>query len=106
MPYEAKTMNADKKAVFEIYDGETIPYADSFFDRIFSVNTIYFWTNPIGLISEIRRSLRPNGLCVLTYVNKEFAEKLPFVGDRFTLYDNNDIVKILETSDIEVVDTK
>ena len=103
---EAKTMNADKEAVFEIYDGETIPYADSFFDRIFSVNTIYFWTNPTGLISEIRRALRPNGLCVLTYVNKEFAEKLPFVGDRFTLYDNTDIEKLLVTSDLEVVDTK
>ena len=103
---EAKTMNADKEAVFEIYDGNTIPYADSFFDRIFTVNTIYFWKNPTGLMSEIRRVLRPNGLCVLTYVNKEFAERLPFVGDRFTLYDNDDIVKLLETSDLEVVDTK
>ncbi len=103
---EAKTVNADKEARFEIYDGETIPYSDSFFDRIFSVNTIYFWTNPKGLISEIERALKPNGLCVLTYVNKGFAAKMPFVGDRFTLYDKTDIVKLLEASHLEVVEVK
>ena len=103
---EAKKTNAEKRAEFQLYDGETIPYADSFFDRIFCVNTIYFWTNPTVLISEIRRVLKPNGFCVLTYVNKEFAEKMPFVGDRFTLYDKTDIVKLLKDSDLEVVAIK
>ncbi|MEM6844928.1 MAG: class I SAM-dependent methyltransferase [Bacteroidota bacterium] len=103
---EAKKLNADKEAEFKLYDGETIPYEDSTFDRIFSVNCIYFWSNPEKLMREIRRTLKSNGFCVLAYVNKDFAKNLPFVRDKFTLYDQADITNLAKKSDLEIVEIK
>lgn len=33
-------------AKFDLYNGKNIPYAKNSFDRIFTVNTIYFLGNP------------------------------------------------------------
>jgi len=103
---ESRNRNSTEKAQFEIYDGENIPYNDKFFDRIMSVNTIYFWSNPIKLISEIERTLKPNGVCVLTYGDKEFMEKLPVVGKRFKLYGRNEIKGLVRTTNLEIIDFK
>ena len=103
---EAKNTNADKQAEFQLYDGETIPYADNFFDRALAVNTIYFWSNPGKLLNEIERLLRPGGICVLTYGDKEFMQKLPFVGQKFTLFDKNDIEKLVGKTGMRIVEFK
>ena len=103
---EAKKINAEKEAGFKLYDGKTIPYTHSYFDRVLSVNTIYFWTNPTRLINEVERVLKPNGLCVLTYVNKDFAKKMPFVRDRFTLYDQADLAQLTEGSNLKMMESR
>ena len=103
---EAQNNNPGKKAEFRIYDGELIPYKDQLFDRVFSVNTIYFWSNPQKLMSEIERTLKLNGICVLTYANKEFMRNLPFVKNKFTLFDQNDIEQLAEKSNLKIVESK
>ncbi|MEM7110237.1 MAG: class I SAM-dependent methyltransferase [Bacteroidota bacterium] len=103
---EAQKINADKPAEFNRYDGNTIPYANHFFDRTFSVNTIYFWENPEQLIGEIERTLKPEGCCVLTFGNKEFMENLPFVRGRFTLYDRRRIKRLIGKSNLTIEETR
>lgn len=103
---EARKINADKEAEFNLYDGQSIPYAEDFFDRVLSVNTIYFWTNPHKLIREIERVLKPDGCCILTFVDKDFAKKMPFVRDRFTLYEQADLALQLEDTNLRMVETK
>lgn len=103
---EAKKNNADKPAEFKLYNGNEIPYPKQFFDKILSVNTIYFWSNTEKMIKEIERVLKPNGLCVLTYGNKEFMKSLPFVGQKFKLFGQNEIKKLVEKSNLKIVGTK
>tara|TARA_R110002050_G_scaffold268550_1_gene410685 strand:+ start:30151 stop:30570 length:420 start_codon:yes stop_codon:yes gene_type:complete len=54
-------------ASFQIYDGRNIPYVVNFFDRIITVNTIYFWKNLIDFLNEIHRVLKPNDTFVITF---------------------------------------
>ncbi len=103
---EAKKINSKKEAGFKLYDGKTVPYTHGYFDRVLSVNTIYFWTNPTRVINEIERVLKLKGLCVLTYVNKDFAKKMPFVRDKFTLYDQADLAKLTEGSKLKIMETR
>lgn len=103
MMNEATKNNLSQKAEFNLYNGESIPYSDNYFDKIFSVNTIYFWSNPEGLIHEIERTLKPSGICVLSYANKEFMKNLPFVGEKFTLFDQEDIKKLVEKSNLRII---
>ncbi len=102
---EAQTANSTKQAKFELYDGENIPYKDKFFDRIMSVNTIYFWSDPLKLISEIERTLKPDGICVLTYGDREFMQKLPVVGEMFKLYGRSEIKDLVGTTTLRIIDS-
>lgn len=84
----------DRKALFQEYDGYKIPYVHNFFDRIMTVNTIYFWENPKEFLIELHRVLKPKGLCVITFANADFMKKLPFVNDVFQLYDVEKMKKL------------
>jgi len=104
---QAKLINAALPAQFELYDGKKIPYADQFFDKMMSVNTIYFWSDPVQLIKEIERTLKPGGICIITYGDKDFMSQLPVVGDKFKLYglaEINDLIKHTILSILDSVD--
>jgi len=47
-------------------DLATLPFADNRFDKIFSIQTLYFWSDPAQILSEIFRVLKPGGMLVVT----------------------------------------
>ncbi len=108
MFYEAQRINQhllrDHEVSFHLYNGTDIPFEDNTFDRIMTVNTLYFWPNPEAFIREIARILKPGGLCAITFGLKEFMKNLPFVGQHFRLYDNNDVSDLIKDSDIELIE--
>lgn len=90
MVLEATAFNAsqvkERKALFQKYGGCKIEYVRHWFDRILTVNTIYFWEEPNDFLIELYRVLKPRGICVITFVSDEIMQKLPFVNDSFELY--------------------
>ena len=47
-------------------DVEALPFAGVQFDKIFSIHTLYFWPEPLRIIEELSRILRPGGMLMLT----------------------------------------
>lgn len=47
-------------------DVEALPFAGEQFDKIFSIHTFYFWPEPLHIIEELSRILRPDGMLMLT----------------------------------------
>lgn len=47
-------------------DVTTLPFADNQFDKIFSIQTLYFWPDPPRALAEIFRVLKPDGMLVVT----------------------------------------
>jgi ubiquinone/menaquinone biosynthesis C-methylase UbiE len=43
-----------------------LPKFDEPFDKIFTINSIHFWTEPIGCLKELRNMLKPGGLIAVT----------------------------------------
>jgi SAM-dependent methyltransferase len=76
----------NKRASFFLYDGKHIPFGDEFFTKIFTVNTLYFWTDPKLLLMELFRILKPNGIVNITFGEEESMKNLPFTAFGFTLY--------------------
>lgn len=74
------------KPVFKWYNGTDIPYKANYFNKLFTVNTIYFWDKPKLLLEEIYRVLKPQGIFVLVFASKEYMETLPFTRFEFNLY--------------------
>ncbi|WP_158605940.1 class I SAM-dependent methyltransferase [Taibaiella sp. KBW10] len=74
---------------FGLYDGRTLPFEDHVFDKITTVNTLYFWADPLALMQELYRVLKPGGLCSIAFVDKASMDQLPFTEFGFTKYDRS-----------------
>lgn len=83
---------------FSLSDGSTISFADDSFDKILTVNTLYFWEDPEVYAREIRRVLRPGGTLCLAFALRSFMEHLPFTAFGFQLYEPDEVEKILKTA--------
>jgi SAM-dependent methyltransferase len=67
------------RAAFRFASVEEIPFAAGSFDRALTVNTIYFWPEPVRALAEIRRVLRPGGLLLVSVGNPEQMRRgIPF----------------------------
>ncbi|QDH78461.1 class I SAM-dependent methyltransferase [Echinicola soli] len=82
-------------ADFHLYDGEQAPFESGSFDKIFTVNTIYFWKDPLRTAEELERLLADEGSLVIAFAQKRFMEKLPFAQHGFTLYDDADVMELM-----------
>ncbi|AOC94237.1 Phthiotriol/phenolphthiotriol dimycocerosates methyltransferase [Flavobacterium anhuiense] len=107
---EARQINrnfvSQKQAFFSIYDGNTIPFEDGSFDKIFTVNTIYFWQKPEELLSEIYRVLKSNGTFCLTFAEEDFMKTLPFTQYEFELYSTQKAQELIKKSEFKIVYTE
>ena len=92
------------KADFQLTDGLSLPYPDASFDRVFSVNTIYFWADPAGMAREILRVLKKDGLCCIAMASREFMQDLPFTDERFRLYDKEEAEALLARNGFRLLD--
>lgn len=95
----------NNSAEFELYNGTKIPFDDESFDKIFTVNTLYFWQNPDLLLKEIYRVLKQNGILALTFADKSFMEKLPFTNFGFNLYSLKDAEELLQKNHFKILNS-
>jgi len=74
-PSEAMLKQAGKRNQKAIREGRlelklgavsALPYPDEYFDKVFSVNVIQFWPNPIEDLKEMRRVLKKGGTVAAT----------------------------------------
>lgn len=102
---EASRLNAKyikkKEALFQMYNGVKVPYVHNIFDRILTINTIYFWKEPLVYLKEMFRVLKPGGKFVLTFTNSVFLEQLAMVskGEEFVLYNQQKVQELVNETD-------
>lgn len=90
-------------AEYLLYDGVTLPLEEKQFDKILTINTLYFWQDPIALFTHIHRSLKIHGLFCLTFCDKSFMEKLPFTKIGFKLYDVSEVKELVRDLPLKLV---
>lgn len=89
-------------ALFHLGDGIQVPFADSSFERVFTVNTIYFWEDQQGYLAEIGRVTAPGGSIAIVYITPEFFDVLPFTKYGFTRPDDADLRKLANSAGLTV----
>jgi arsenite methyltransferase len=77
-------------------DAAALPFAEASFDLALSVNTIYFWPDPVRVLSEMKRVLKPGGRLVLGYRGRGFLRMNPVTWFGFRLYGDRSVAKMLE----------
>ena len=74
---------------------ERLPFDAEIFDGVVTVNTIYFWSDPLRGLSEIFRVLKPAGRLVLGVRPAEVMRRLPFTRHGFSIYESVELEKLL-----------
>lgn len=66
-----KYFNLEKKVSFSIENAQSLSFPGQSFDTVFSINVFHHLENPLKVLSEITRVLRPGGKVVLS----DFTDK-------------------------------
>ncbi|HEY1405677.1 MAG TPA: class I SAM-dependent methyltransferase [Spirochaetota bacterium] len=107
---EAEKNNAElvSSGKLEIINSDVIGngfYAETF-DLLVAVNAIYFWDPFCDYIDEVNRIMKKGSKLLIAFRPKAVMEKQPFVGNRFQLFDPNDLVQMMAGAGFPVFDMK
>lgn len=86
-----------------------LPFADNSIDKIYTVNTVYFWKDCNKGYSEIFRVLKAEGLFLNAVYTKKWLDKLPITQYGFSKFSREELenqiiangFSILKTVEIE-----
>lgn len=96
---EARLWNEDfvqsGQAQFTEASTDMLPYGNEAFNKIFTVNTIYFWDNTTAVLTEIRRVLKQNGLLIISLRPKSIMNVLPVTQYGFKTFSKQDCIELL-----------
>ena len=92
------------RVAFFLGSSASMPFSSETFDKIFSVNTLYFWDDPNLHLQQIYNVLKPGGIFCLGFKSRTFMRHLPFTPHGFTLYEQEEVVALLEKNRFTIKD--
>lgn len=91
------------QACFIKANADQMPFDNEIFDKVLTVNTIYFWKNVEIILSEIKRVLKPNGLFILSLRPKSVMDRLPIIQYGFQTFSKSSCIQILRRNGFEII---
>lgn len=83
------------RAQFIHGEADNLPFISGTFNKVFTVNTLYFWENSSKIFAEIRRVLEPQGQLVIGIRPRSNMAQLPFVKYGFTMFSKEELTDLL-----------
>lgn len=82
---------------------ESLPWPAASFDRLLSVNSIYYWHDPLQGVKECFRVLRPGGTMVLGLRSKAYIDRLRFEGRGYHSLGEREAGALLESAGFSAI---
>ena len=83
-------------------DVQDLPFENDLIDKIYTINTVYFWQDIQRGFAEVKRVLKPNGLFFNLIYLKEWLDKVPVTQYVFSKYTAEQIKKITDESGLKI----
>ena len=100
-----KPQIAEKYIHIKQASAESLPYNDRYFNKICTVNTIYFWSDPKLVLHECNRVLKLNGKLVICYNSPAFLEKSKLTQYGFKTYEPQNLELLMQSSGFTDIST-
>lgn len=98
MMVEVATERWDDRVEVYLAAASDMPLYSGTLDSVLTVNTIYFWNDPVAVLKEIRRVLKPAGRLVIGVRNAWFLRLSPITWFRFRYYSEARLTTVLSES--------
>ena len=85
---------------------EALPYPAAQFDKVCTVNSVFYWNDAPRAIAEIGRVLKGNGLLVHCFTCKESLQAKNFARNGLALYDPDDVELMTEAAGFSSIATE
>lgn len=92
------------QASFVLRKKSTLPFENNTFNKIFTINTLYFWDTPKHQLSEIKRVLKEAGELFISIRPKKVLEQYPFTKYGFTKYSEEDACNLLIEHGFKIIE--
>ena len=89
---------ARKRLRLLVASGEALPRKEGAFDKVASVNTLYFWDRPAAVLAELARVTRSGGRLVLAFQTPESVRSWPGHVHGFHAYGAEEIAALMEAA--------
>jgi ubiquinone/menaquinone biosynthesis C-methylase UbiE len=89
---------AGRRAAFHEGHVETLPFGASSFEKIITVNTVYFWKSLDQGFRECHRVLASTGLLVVGFLPKDRMDRMGMPADIFTSRTREQMVAAIESA--------
>jgi ubiquinone/menaquinone biosynthesis C-methylase UbiE len=91
-----RTEIASGRIRVQLGDIAALPFASATFDRVFTINTIYFWRDTVQGFGETRRVLKPGGQAVVALRSRENMERVSFTQHGFRLFSPSEVPPFMQ----------
>jgi SAM-dependent methyltransferase len=91
----------------ELHTGDVgaLPFPAGAFDRLCTVNTIYFWSDPAAALAECRRVMAPGGRMVVGFDDRRALEAWPGHVHGFRLYEVAEVEDLMRDAGFTVLES-
>jgi ubiquinone/menaquinone biosynthesis C-methylase UbiE len=79
-----------------------LPFAASTFDRVLTVNTIYYWPDLRAALGEIGRVLKPGGRLAVAFRSPESLRLVTLAWDNFRRYETREVAEAMQKTGFRV----
>lgn len=83
---------------------DALPFNDHTFDRICTLNTLYFWEQPELVCKELHRICKDNAYIVIAFRPRHDIKDMAFTRYGFNLYDDDQVSNMLQAAGFNSVD--
>ncbi len=91
-----KQLIANGSVHLHLAAAEALPFDNEIFDKVFTVNTIYFWEDIEATFNELKRVLKPGGKLLISIRPESSMQKYPFTNYGFRLFSSESLTDLLE----------
>ncbi|TRX33001.1 class I SAM-dependent methyltransferase [Flavobacterium sp. ZT3R18] len=95
-------INSGKVYLFKS-NANSLPFDNDAFDKVLTINTIYFWDEPMRVMEEVKRVLQPGGKFVVALNTKGAMEGSEYVKEKFNLYDKEQVEYLFRNSGFTLI---
>ena len=100
---------SDGKVRLQKGECKSLPFENESFNKLCSINTLYFWKDPDKYLIEMFRVMKPGGIIAIGFRDDQQMSNLNLSNDIFTTYLQNEVVSLLSNagfSDARVAEKK
>jgi len=90
------------KITFICQNAESMDFNEKSFDKIFTINTVYFWEEPEKIMTQIHRALKPKGLFINTLYSNETLARLSHTNYGYNWHTPKQLIDFGNGADFKV----